>query len=314
MKTVFILGAGASHEFGYPLGSELNTQIVQQLGVDTQGKTQFSNLLENSENPSDALGEFRLGLYRSEYDTIDQFLGAHHRKPHLRRIGKQAIAAVIASLENEKTLFRRQDFHWYRRFLDFLRNNPNLAHRNHFTFITFNYDRSLEHYLYEAVTHGGGNFADSVAKDFFENNFIHIHGHVGFLPWQINDSDQARFKREYGHPLRPPHLASIAQNILLPDEDVKLDALLRERLMKANRIIIMGFGFHQQNMKKILFDEIVNQPNIHIDVTVQALNTEKRDLLKKYPAVKTHEFGCADFIGIPFPAMHHESAKTGQHG
>jgi hypothetical protein len=307
MKTIFILGAGASHEFGYPLGSELNGKILQQLGMGTKVRSNFAERLGHSETTLFAVEEFRRGLHRSEYDTIDQYLGAQHRNLHLRRIGKEAITAMIASLENEGTLFRRQSFHWYKRFLDFLRDHPTLAHRDHFTFLTFNYDRSLEHYLYEAVTHGGGDFADSVAKDFFENNFIHIHGHVGFLPWQINDSEQTRLKRQYGSPIQPPQLATIAQNILLPDEDVKLDTLLRERLLNADRIIIMGFGFHDQNTKKILFNEIVNRANLRIDITVQNLGMEKRDWLKKHPTVTTHDHDCANFIGIPFLAMHRDS-------
>jgi hypothetical protein len=304
MKTVFILGAGASKELGYPLGSELNEQILRQLGIGTKGRSDLSERLGHSETILGAVEEFRQGLYRSEYDTIDQYLGAQLRKPHLRRIGKQAIAAVIASFENERTLFRTQRWHWYKRFLDFLRSHPHLAHRDHFTFFTFNYDRSLEHYLYETIIHGGGEFSDTVNKDFFENNFIHIHGHVGFLPWQVNDSDQTRNTRGYGTLLQSPKFESIAQNIHLPDEAVELDAMLRERLMKADRIIIMGFGFHIQNMKKNLFDEMVNRENLHIDITVNGLGMEKRDLLKRHPIITTHDHDCANFIGTPFLAMH----------
>jgi hypothetical protein len=48
--------------------------------------------------------------------------------------------------------------------------------------------------------------------------------------------------------------------------------------------------------------------------TVQNLGTEKRDWLKKYPIVTTHDLDCANFIGIPFLAMHREAAKAGQSG
>ena len=114
MKTVFILGAGASHEFGYPLGSELNGQILQQLGMGTKVRSNFAERLGHSETTLFAVEEFRRGLHRSEYDTIDQYLGAQHRNPHLHRAkfrhGKARLAQEVP--DRHHTRPRLRQFHW----------------------------------------------------------------------------------------------------------------------------------------------------------------------------------------------------------
>ena len=96
--------------------------------------------------------------------TIDSFLAEN---PKFRDIGKAAIAHFLIACENERNLSssirhekknERAAFledSWYQflwnQMLD-IRLLTEEDTRDQFYFITFNYDRSLEHFLYKAMS------------------------------------------------------------------------------------------------------------------------------------------------------------------
>jgi hypothetical protein len=106
-KTVFVLGAGASHEIGLPLGSDLAKTISQKLDIR----------FEDTGRPKSTGGDYPLyetlrGKFRSEAreyqragwmirdgvllaNSIDDFLDRHASKPHVVKYGKLAIVASI---------------------------------------------------------------------------------------------------------------------------------------------------------------------------------------------------------------------------
>jgi hypothetical protein len=290
VKVAFILGAGASKEFGYPLGSELKKDILDKLNPKS---TMFAGLL-GAGNSADDVVEFKKSLFRADYGTIDQFVAAQHRHPEIQRIARQAIALSISSFENDDRLFGLPGAHWYKRLIDFLRNRPDLLKRDNLSFFTFNYDRSLEHYLHETVSRGGGGFSENFLREFFHGNFVHVHGTVGYLPWQT--APQGSVIRDYGATMDPNTVRNISHNLLTPDQEVTLSGELLGRIFEADVVVIMGFGFHQQNMDKIQFAKLATQEGKKVFVTVQALDTQKRDFLKSMRSVTVYENDCANFM------------------
>jgi hypothetical protein len=296
MKLAFVLGAGASKDYAYPLGSEIKADLLSQLKPTLPT---FKGLL-GAGNSAEEINRFSLSLERADYDTIDQFVAAQHRNPAMQRIARQAIALCISRHENNANLFNVGP-RWYKRLIEFLRSRPELLRRESFSIFTFNYDRSLEHYLHETVSLGGGGFSEHFLKEFFHDNIIHLHGAVGYLPWQMMPPGTAA--RDYGTAMDPGSVKAAGENILTPEQNAILGEEHQKRLMDADIVVMMGFGFHQQNMDKIRFEELANRPGKRVLVTVRALDTVKRDLLKSLLSVTTYEMDCASMMNILIEEM-----------
>jgi hypothetical protein len=306
MKIAFILGAGASKPYNYPAGDELKGILLAK----DNGKYVFQEKLEKLGYDADSVSAFLQALFKAEYDTLDDFIAAHQTSGDFPLMAKEAIALVISGLEDENILFGQGGARWYRLVVDFLRDNPEMAHRNRTVFLTFNYDRSLEHYLNDSLRHSGNAFQGVRLGDFLLGNFIHIHGNLGFLPWQKRSDGQDMVVRAYGETPTRTTLRSIAQRMLAPYQTVSPGGLA-PILGDADVVAIMGFGFHPQNLAKIGFTDLVKLPNVKICATVSALLTGRRDQLEKEPAVTTFDLDCANFTRFLFMELS-ASAKAGK--
>lgn len=281
MRITFVLGAGASQPFGYPLGNDLKNQILSRLGE----KGEIYDSLVAAGNAPQEIKEFQKSLFRADYETIDQFIGAHKRNPHIQRLCKQAIVLSIARCENDTSLFNA-GWHWYKRLIDFMRRRPDLLNRDALSFVTYNYDRSVEHYLYETVSRGGGDFSENFLSDFFQNNFLHVHGSIGPLPWQPT-SDQIK-TRDYGAPVHADDVRSVAQNIITPDEESGIPRQWKDRLVSSDIILITGFGYHPKNLEKIGFQDLARQAELgrcRILASTYQLVEERIAFLRQFPSV-----------------------------
>jgi hypothetical protein len=229
--TVFILGAGASMPYGFPSGSQLVGWICQNppAGFDDYLTRKFVDDLRESDQLS-----------------VDAFL--EHR-PEFLEIGKFAIATRLIQSERHENLFPQKD--WYSHLLN--RMDAPFADfgNNRVGFITFNYDRSLEHYLFTALCKRYGKSSEEVGKLLRGILFIHVHGQLGYLPWQ---NCKAGETREY-HPECSPEKVDIARRgIKVISEDMEKTPEFdkaRELMEAASKIFFLGFGYHPVNMKRL---------------------------------------------------------------
>jgi hypothetical protein len=306
MKIAFVLGAGASKPYNYPSGDELKGLLLAK----DQGEYVFQKKLEELGYDTDSVSAFLNALFKAEYDTLDEFIAAHRASGDVPLMAKEAIALLISGSEDESILFGQGGARWYRLVVDFLRANPEMAHRDRMAFLTFNYDRSLEHYLYDSLRHSGNAFQDIRWGDFFHGNFIHIHGNLGFLPWQNRSGDKELITRGYGEVPTGPMLRSIAQRMSAPYQTMSPGGLA-PILSNADVVAIMGFGFHPQNLAKIGFTELLGRPNVKFCATVSVLPAERRNRLEMEPAVTTFDLDCANFVRFLFMELT-ASAKAGK--
>jgi hypothetical protein len=239
---VFILGAGASMPYGYPSGRGLVENIISlppgiQFVIDDRDFESFQKRLTDSKAPS-----------------VDTFLG-RDSKGTFERVGKLAIAETLLRCESHSRLFRdNTSDDWYPfvfntllanvRHLEQVRQLP-------ISFVTFNYDRSLEQFLYVYL---GSNFPDNtpeeVATVISGIPIIHVYGWLGPLDWQAN------YGRSYGShsTLDTIHLANAAEGITIlhqgKDDSAEFQQV-RELCAKANSIFTLGFGYHPDNMRRL---------------------------------------------------------------
>lgn len=146
--TTFVLGAGSSHEFGFPLGPDLVAGIVRQM--KTEYVRRLLNLLKFS---VDQQARFADDIWESRAESIDAFL-ARIGDRETTRLGKCTIAWILLRAEAPGKLERPQEKGWF----DYLFNRmvdraPTVEDflKNDVRFVTFNYDRSLEHLFARAL-------------------------------------------------------------------------------------------------------------------------------------------------------------------
>ena len=100
-------------------------------------------------------------------------------------------------IDQEKGIHRHWEIKegWYGHLWEKIyEGNDTSENLNKFTFITFNYDRSLEYFLYTCFINMIGKSPQEAAKLFNENVVIyHVYGQIGYLSWQ----DQGSVKNDY---------------------------------------------------------------------------------------------------------------------
>src|SRR5260221_3687649 len=155
--TVFVLGAGASVDFDFPVGKALLNQVVASL---RSSSTIREHVLAAGFSPKD-VEDFANALRFSAEVSIDAFL---EKRPAFMNIGKAAMAAALINCENTEHIFsERGGLNWLQYLIGKMQGPSFEAFaENRVTFVTFNYDRVLEHYLCTALENAWGKTQDEV--------------------------------------------------------------------------------------------------------------------------------------------------------
>jgi hypothetical protein len=109
-------------------------------------------------------------------------------------------------------------------------------------FATYNYDRSLEFFLFRAINniYPDKNVALKIYED--KIRIVHLHGDIGMPEFWSGMSGKGR---QYTKIENTMLLTKVAQNISLPDEAISEKAYETYMSYKAqsDSIVLLGFGF-----------------------------------------------------------------------
>jgi hypothetical protein len=114
-------------------------------------------------------------LSRSGHYSIDAFL---ETVPEDMKLGKYLIALCLKQLESVDRLFPPNDSGWYQYLLSsLLGSSVSPFSGNQLTIVTYNYDRSLEAYLYHALIAAVFGMTDVEAtEELARIPILHVHG------------------------------------------------------------------------------------------------------------------------------------------
>lgn len=246
-KTVLILGAGASNEFGFPLGEDLKSNIIQSLS--SPDNKDFQQLEEFGFDRNHII-KFKKSLSRSPGYSIDAFL---EYRPDFHDIGKAVIAQSLIKYEDLGKMFDVKD-NWYKYLYKRLKSPFEEFGNNQLSVITFNYDRSFEQYMFTALENDYDKKIDEVAEKVGTVPVVHVYGKLAPLPWQCGiDKSAARvFKSDL-------NFASIKRGsngikiIHESSNPIKAQGLMKakELLNKTELIVFLGFGYDSINLKRL---------------------------------------------------------------
>jgi hypothetical protein len=118
-RTVFVLGAGSSAVFDFPVGKALFAQVCQNLHSVSGSKSELMKEFRNCTNFSnEEIDDFCTQLRFSGQTSVDAFL--EHRTEFLD-LGKAAMAFMLIRCEISDALWTFADANW----LSFLFNRMN---------------------------------------------------------------------------------------------------------------------------------------------------------------------------------------------
>lgn len=272
-KTVFILGAGASHDVGLPTGSALALEIGKKLDIRfEQGTKQICGDFAICDayrlHAPGEINEFRVaGISITNgialVKSIDDFLDNHRDKARVQLCGKLGIARAISQAEHKSSLsaktgesikFENLADTWFVKFFRLLSEGVRATNLEklftNVAFINFNYDRCLEHFLFHALRQAYGINEGSAAEAMASLQVIHPYGSIGELDWQRREA-----VLPYGTDAIDPHiLLGMVDHLRTYTErlhDVQEVARIQTTMAEARNLVFLGFGFHPQNLELI---------------------------------------------------------------
>lgn len=253
-NTVFILGAGASIPYDFPSGYDLLNRICKAL---EQNNSVFFRLIQSCGFDQNLISEFRHELYHSMQKSVDAFL---EKRTEFIDVGKAAIAATLIPFEQEQKLFRLQNKpNWYEYLFNLLADKKEDFPENQVSIITYNYDRSFEHFMFTALKHSYNLDSETAADMLNSMPIYHIHGKLGDLPHLGDEVIPYNYVVE--NKLHPAHLKICIRQIKIIhelEEDTTELIKTRKLLSESNRIFFLGFGYHILNIKRLMKDFKVN--------------------------------------------------------
>lgn len=267
-KTLFVIGAGAGFDIDVPVGRELAEHIFQRtkivldhgrLGRDTYDEDLALNFFERGDPKANdyaqAFEVIRNGVLLA--NSIDDFLNIHEGAPAVVTAGKAAIVRTILHAERHcklyvdpSNIYNKMNVvdirdSWFVKFMQVLGPGKKVSDVDSFlddvSFITFNYDRCLEHFLRHALQLLYGIQPQKAAEIVAKADIIHPYGSVGTLEkMQFGGIEHARMDfRELSKGIK-----TYTERIEEPEVLQSMQTAIR----KAKCIVFLGFAYHKQNM------------------------------------------------------------------
>lgn len=275
--TVFILGAGASAELGLPVGGRLKHEIASSLTFRFDFNRQISGdpiLYEALRKQygdqhgvhSKAGNEFSKVV--ASFVSIDEALHYYSRQPEVVLLGKVAIARQILKAERGSVLYsparhvkanlNQTGETWLPHFLSMASSSLTMQQMEqafqHVTVINFNYDRSIEYFLHTALQEQLNLGADLARSAVDRLTIIRPYGSIGAPSWRPQGMPYGGDDYE-----QTIDLFKAAEGIRTYTEqniDGATVTAIRQSIEAADLVIILGFGFHEQNVALLSTDKL----------------------------------------------------------
>jgi hypothetical protein len=268
VPTVLILGAGASVDYGFPVGVKLREEIIKKIPETTWFDVVSGIYAEKKAANRDVvvpdirgrIKQFKAEFDESQQESIDLFLERRNDEVDTI-IGKVAIAIVLNRKEKASNL-NPDKIGWYKYLINKIcPSDINNFASNILSVLTFNYDRSFEHFLFKAIKSTYKIKDDEAARLMEAIPIIHLHGSLGKLPFMMEYVDEKIDKLDfilpYGLNFEENQVSQASDHINIIHEDISNNKEFNQAhkiLSEAKRIIFLGFGYNEVNLERLQID------------------------------------------------------------
>jgi hypothetical protein len=285
---VLVLGAGASKPYGFPVARELLTGIRKSLSTEQA----FRVRLLGSDYSETEIGNLHSALMGSPVGSVDEFLEipAHAR---LIKVGKAAIAAYLLPREFARNLLPdAQEDDWYEYLFRRMKDGASSLNeflQNGVSFVTFNYDRSLEQFMFHALCSTYGATPTQVADAWkrARTQIVHVYGSFGPLPdlggtisYGVEPNFTGLLLRQAADSI---HIVgeSDAQAGITAAQDV---------LMRCERVCFLGFGYRTANVQRLELKTTLRKEARVFGSVYKMMRGEIEDLRRLFAAEAAQEY------------------------
>lgn len=293
-RTVFILGAGASCPYGFPTARGLRKEILTKFedrylhflggAGEKIGAVRTVNGYPSLRTAKQFLECFDL----SGTESVDLFLS---RNPRFEKIGKMAICLSILHAEM-KSKFRERvekpEHDWY--FYLYNRLMREATHPddysqfgdNPISFVTFNYDRSLEYYLLNCLRHSFEGMDEQRAIDELGRRpTIHVYGKPA-LPKSAESGEAPilQYGKEIAEKLPSIDLLGVTDSIhaLHEERSNPQSKWIHEEISQAERLFFLGFGYAKENLAALGLPDVLRADQLIYGTALACTKREIRDI------------------------------------
>jgi len=278
-KTAFIIGAGASAEVNMPVGNILKADIARRLHFSNMppdedvGDRFIWDAIQRQVKSEDMLGSTIMD-YRNAAtqimegmqtaSSIDTYIDTHKDNNKIALCGKLAIIRSILKAERSSSLFydinqtpnlrySKIENTWYMNFFRILISGSEKGKERklfeNLSFIIFNYDRCFEHFLFAALMNHFQMPPVEAMKLVESIKIFHPYGPVGPKPFPADIAGDGGVP--FGSPDRG-NILELSENIKTFTEqltDHTQLANIHGVIDQADKIVFLGFAFHDQNLE-----------------------------------------------------------------
>jgi hypothetical protein len=293
--TVFILGAGASQPYGFPTGEGL-TRAIRGMNKAPQPVRDY---LTTQYGPDDRnIDELWTAFYNDFCDAKRKSLDAFIQdRKSFATVGKAAMSHYLLGCESPFKFREDVPSGWYERLMDYLAPSEESGHiwdyaKNKVSFVTFNYDRSLEFFLRRTLEARNDDPDVEVQPALTNLPVIHVYGSLGDL---FGNGDDLQ---PYTGDTTAETIARAVRSISLSTSDTDTTVGFTQayrRLAEAEQVFFMGFGFDERNVRRLHLDD---HPGVKVAATCQKLSDETMKRARRDIATIKFSGDAADCLGF----------------
>jgi hypothetical protein len=237
-RVVLVLGAGASAPYGFPTGKKLWESLKGWAASHPHTIVSLKNAGFDEELAREFLEAVRL---TNKYRTVDHFLEA---MTNFREIGAFSIVSILAPLERQEALF--QNSNWYEDFFDGIGfENDECAQVENLSIVTFNYERSLEHFLHKNIRVNTPFARRGLALSRLAKlKIVHAHGDFAEYTYPNYSHDGSNVRA----------LLTMAERLRLVADTIEDTANFQQAqalVAAAETIIFLGFGYDPRTVSRL---------------------------------------------------------------
>jgi hypothetical protein len=290
-KTVFVLGAGASNPFGLPLGAELKTHVLANYN-DKAGHA--VNLYNTTTFREGDVRSFITALRYSGLTSVDTFL---ERRPEFIEIGKATMAIELIVRESLDALWQPGGNWLLYLYSAMIGKSLKEFSENQVSFVTFNYDRSVEHFFAVSLSNSFGEAMGKIKPVLDSIPIIYLHGRLGYLPWE-----EAKYMIGYGQKdINHQTMETFLKEIKVVHEDIKDGrdkdfSKAKQLLDEARRVYLLGFGFGALNVERIGLVDIEAETFQGTTLNMTSKETAQCKVLCGGRVDLNQNYGCLEFL------------------
>ena len=292
-KTTLIVGSGAGYEIEMPDPREMLAKIAQgfdfsRLGTELQTRDMvvlgrhFEKFARGINTTQDKLQDAANAIRQASRvsGSIDAILEQHGSDPLVQAAGKLAIVYYTLQSESRSPLGveprdpgdlpLRGNENWLfqlgRMIVAGVPRSKAEQCFDNLSIISFNYDRSLQHYL-PYVVHMAFGMSLSEARQLVaaKLKLIYPLGNVGRLPWELGEAPDVEWGTE-----EPWNFHALVSQIRTGTEMRKQPQFAQKiiaEVSSAKRIAFLGFGFDPLHTDLLLDHSLSHNPDLLVSLS-----------------------------------------------